>query len=358
MIVGSLAAGFLTNSIPLNGRSAPSKYRTLRELGRAKGVSIGAATSAAQLYEDRSFADVLLSECDRIVPEWEMKWSAIYSVQGRVDLGGMDKICSFAKEKGLRVRGHPLIWHARLPVHIQAEIDAGRAKVLLKNHVSFVMSRYQDVIDSWDVVNEAILPSDGNSNGFRSSPWFSALGPSYIHNAFELAREFAPNARLVYNDYNVEYDGVKADAVLSLLKSLTSARIPIDAVGLQSHLWATRRRIEREKFIRFCGSIRDLGLEILVTELDVRENQFEYSTEHRDRVVSKVVEEYLKALLSVAVPKELCFWGLSDRYSWLSKPQYNPENPRGYVNRGLILDEKLARKEVWATVFSLLDKIK
>ncbi|WEH90299.1 endo-1,4-beta-xylanase [Acinetobacter soli] len=77
---------------------------------------------------------------------------------------------------------------------------------MLKAHINLVVSRYKNKIESWDVVNEVINPSDKKPNGLRNSYWYKMLGEQYIDIAFHQAHEADPNAILVYNEWGVEYD--------------------------------------------------------------------------------------------------------------------------------------------------------
>lgn len=65
---------------------------------------------------------------------------------------------------------------------------------------------------AWDVVNE-VLADDGT---LRSSPWFDTIGEDYIRIAFETAAAVAKAAndpvKLYYNDFGIEFPGVKSDA--------------------------------------------------------------------------------------------------------------------------------------------------
>ncbi len=355
---GLRVSGAIVLAHDAEGRSAIGSESELKFAALEKRISIGAAVASAQLKGDRDFARLVSDTCSRIVPEWEMKWSTIYRMPGIVDLSGMDYLYEYAKSSGLRLRGHPLLWHSRIPSHIKVGIEEGRARTLMADHFRTVIGRYGNLIDSWDVVNEAIYPEDKHEYGLRESPWFRALGPKYVEEAFILARSMAPNARLVYNDYNIEYDRRKAGYVLALLRRLVKEKAPVDAVGLQSHLWATGKKIDHAGLSDFCKEVRDLGLDILITELDVRERKFDIPFHERDATVAGVVEDYLESIFQYGPPKEFVFWGLSDRYSWLSKPDYNPENPRGYLNRGLPFDDKMKRKDVWAVIYSAIKSIK
>lgn len=351
-VAGRNAAGALTRN-----HDTSEEVHALREIAFGKGIHVGAAVSSDQLRLDPSFRHEIVKECSLVVPEWQAKWTTLRPLPGQFDFSGFDALIKQSGALGLAVRGHPLVWHAAMPAWATNEILTGDARSLLEGHIATTTKRYRGKVIAWDVVNEAIRPEDGIAYGFRDTPWYRALGAGYVAAAFRHAAEIDPDARLVYNDYGVEYDDRRADGILDMVKRLRDDGVPIHAIGLQSHLWATRKQLHPRTVKRFCRAIKREGLDILITELDVRETDFLGDIESRDGIVSAVAEIYLDAILSECIPKEITFWGFSDKYSWLSKPMYNPENPAGHLNRGLPLDYSYSRKPLWHTVARKLREI-
>jgi endo-1,4-beta-xylanase len=333
----------------------PTGDETLRQAAQRRGIKIGAAVSSEQLVRDEALRAAVLRDCALLVPEWELKWASVRKSPVQNDFSGFDMIARFARENGLALRGHPLVWHAAMPDWAVNEIRNGNAGRLLDEHVRLVTGRYAGRVLSWDVVNEAIKPEDGLPGGLRDTPWLRALGDSYVERAFRVAHAADPDARLVYNDYNMEYEPAKAQAIVALIKKLKDNGVPLHAVGLQSHLWTTRRKLNLPGLRDFCRAIVREGVEIIITELDVRENDFDSSSDTRDKRIASVTEAYLDTVFAECVPRELVLWGLSDRYSWLSKPKFNPENPHGFLNRGLPYDTDMRQKALWQV---LMDKIR
>lgn len=342
--------------MPLNTKVVSlAEEETLRQAAQRRGIKVGAAVSSEQLLRDDSFKAAVLRDCALLVPEWELKWATVCKGPLQNDFSGFDAIVRFARENGLAVRGHPLVWHAAMPDWALNEIRNGNAARLLDEHIRLVAGRYATRVFSWDVVNEAIKPEDGMPGGLRDTPWLRALGDGYIERAFRIAHEVDPTARLVYNDYNMEYEPAKAKAIVALVKKLKDKGVPLHAVGMQSHLWTTRRKLDLPGLRDFCRAIVREGVEVVITELDVRESDFDSSAEERDRRIASVTGAYLDTVFAECVPRELVLWGLSDRYSWLSKPKFNPENPQGLLNRGLPYDREMRQKALWQV---LMDKIR
>lgn len=99
----------------------------------------------------------------------------------------------------------------------------------------------------------------------RDKPWWRILGDDYIANVFELASRLLPNSKLVYNDYSLVESGKRA-AVVAMVKDLQQRGIRIDAGGEQGHYNVTYPAIELK---RMFDDFRSLGIEFLVTELDI-----------------------------------------------------------------------------------------
>ncbi len=150
------------------------------------------------------------------------------------------------------------------------------------------------------------------------------LGPGYIDLAFRTAREADPSALLTYNDYSIEYDndeeGKKRTAVLALLRRMKADKVPLDALGIQSHI----RAVSKDGFSKGVRELLDgakaLGLQVFVTELDVNDDAVatEDMTE-RDKIVADVYRSYLTTALAGPEVKAVLTWGASDKNTWLNK---------------------------------------
>ncbi len=58
------------------------------------------------------------------------------------------------------------------------------------------------------------------------------IGSNFIEKAFTYARAADPNAKLYYNDYNIEAQGTKQNGAYNLVQGLAAKGL-IDGVGLQ-----------------------------------------------------------------------------------------------------------------------------
>ena len=115
------------------------------------------------------------------------------------------------------------------------------------------------------MVNEA-LEEDGS---YRESVFYKVLGEDYIKLAFRLAAEADPEAKLYYNDYNLERPSPKSEGAVRIVELLQEDGIRIDGVGMQAHFTAAEAPSLDEQ-IAVIESYAATGVEVALTELDVR----------------------------------------------------------------------------------------
>lgn len=144
---------------------------------------------------------------------------------------------------------------------------AAEAADIITTHIHNVAGHWKGQCYAWDVVNEALL-DDGT---WRPSPFYNALGPDYIKLAFQVASETDPDAKLYYNDYNLERPGPKATAAAGIAQTLKDAGIRIDGIGMQAHATAGRSPSLEEQ-VAVMELYAETGVEVALTELDVRIN--------------------------------------------------------------------------------------
>jgi endo-1,4-beta-xylanase len=288
--------------------AAPARQGGLRALADARGLLLGAAVSPAQL-DDPTYAALLVKNFNYLTPENSLKWIVVHPTPDRFAFDEGDKLVAFARKNGMTVRGHTLTWHFQNPGWLSGMGASTEAEDLLREHIATVVGHYRGQIRDWDVVNE---PLDENGQ-LRKSVWAQAIGPAYIEKAFRWAHQADPQARLFLNDYGVEELSAKSDAFYELVKGLLAKGVPLHGVGLQFHLdgkynpdfAAVARNLER---------LRALGVEVQITELDVRleEPATPEALAQQGQIYAELVRAALAYKLSAFVT-----WGFTDRYSWV-----------------------------------------
>ena len=329
----------------------------LGELARANGLTFGAAVQGGLLGKDPDYAAAFVRETAIVVPEYEAKWATMQPAPGRFDLRPLDAVLRWARANGKPVRGHTLVWHTDMPPWLLAAIaeSPARARAVLAAQIGAVLDYTQGQIRDWDVVNEVIADPAGSDTpqtepgDLRASPWLAALGPSYIETALRMARERDPLLRLTLNDYGIEEDtpaaAEKRRRLLALVRDLLSRGVPLDAVGLQGHLQIAKP-FSPSLLTTFIKELRDAGVAVLITELDVRESwDAPQDLAARDALVAERTYAFTSTALAAGV-RTVLTWGLSEKYSWLStEPAVALPDQR--THRGLPFNGDWRRTPMW-----------
>lgn len=348
---GLAAAAMVGRAAPVH--AADQSERPLGELARVRGIRYGTAAMASQLLAGDAFTELLTREVALLVPENEMKWSHMSPAPLRADYRMPDFIVDFAAAHGLLLRGHNLLWFWRTPKWFTELPDRAAARAAMVQRVADMVGRYRGKIDSWDVVNEPVNPADNRPDHLRAAVFLQQIGPEYLELAHGAARDADPAARLVLNEYGVEYDTADADrkraAVLEVLGNMRKRNIPIDALGVEAHLSVGRHPFSERKLRDYLAAAAAMGLEIQITELDCTDERAPADIPARDRMVADEYRRFLDVALDEPAVRLVNTWGLSDRYSWIVRHEDSADRQRrdGMAERPLPFDRDLRRKPVW-----------
>ncbi|HZQ44051.1 MAG TPA: endo-1,4-beta-xylanase [Acidobacteriaceae bacterium] len=293
--------------------------------GSLKSVShnfpVGCCVAARILRTDGAYTALVRQQCSILVAESEMKFGPLRPTPTTFFFDNADYIVNFAEQNHMLMRGHNFLWHRQLPSWFATYVTPQNAEQVLVNHINTVAGRYKGRIHSWDVVNEAIQVSDNLPGGLRNSPWQKVL-PGYIDIAFRTARRADPHALLTYNDYGIEAEDEastkKRAAVLALVRGMQQRNVPIDAVGIQSHLTAGPNRVYGPALAKFMADVQSLGLKIMLTEMDVNDRDLPADIPTRDKAVADLYASYLLTTLANPAVAALLTWGITDKYTWLN----------------------------------------
>ena len=333
MLGGVAAAGALSAS-PLLAAADPAG--SLRAIAAAKGMRFGSCFNWGAPGADRgsfanpAYARLLTTDCNLLVAENEMKWQALRPSPTAFDFTRADAMMAWADRARLPVRGHNLLWHQPkwmprwMKDHDFGKRPAAAGVAMLTHHIQTVVGRYGDRINSWDVVNEAVDPADATLYRTALSDAIGGIEPT-LDLAFHTARAAAPKAELVYNDYMSWEPGNARhrEGVLRLLEGFRRRGVPVDALGVQSHIvtqgidTAGGVRALEGDWRRFLDAVTSMGYRLLITELDVRDNGLPADPATRDAAVAGFARGYLDVTLSYPMLRDMLVWGMSDRYSWI-----------------------------------------
>ena len=331
--------------------------------GAAHGVLYGCAVDVRALGADAAYAALIRDQCRIVVAENAMKWGPLRPTADSFRFDQADALVAFAESNRMKIRGHNLAWHRDNPRWFDATATAENARQLLVTHIQTVVGRYAGRMHSWDVVNEAIEVKDGRSDGMRNTVWLRLVGDDYIELAFRTARDADPQALLTYNDYGIEAETPEAErkrqSVIELLRRMVARRVPLDAVGVQSHIAALAVPTSGTGaaygagLMRFIAAARELGLQVFLTEMDVNDRASPANVAFRDAAVGAAYKQYLDLVLSDPAVRAVLTWGITDRYTWL-----NHEDSRtdGQPERPLPFDSDYHAKPAFFTMRDAFDR--
>ncbi|GGD96941.1 beta-xylanase [Aureimonas endophytica] len=285
----------------------------------ARRVPFGAAMQAEHLGDAR-YRALFRAHCDLVLPMNELKFGLVHPEPERFDFAPADAVLDLARAEGQDARGHAVIWWNEVPPWLAAVTEPGAAERALRQHVETVVGRYAGRLASWDVVNEVVAHEAPPDAPLRDTVWLRALGPRHIPLAFAAVATADPQAKLVLNDYDLEFEGDRYDrrraTVLEIVRQLQEAGLRIDAVGIQGHLYA-EKRIDIPALAAFGAALRRLGIALMVTELDVIDWRIPGGAAAQDAAAARIVGDFLEGVFAAGRPAAVIAWGLTDRYSWV-----------------------------------------
>lgn len=283
-----------------------------------------------------------------VVPE-----SYTEDVVPKLDFDTVDKALKAAKDNGLKVRAHTLVWHSQTPQWFflagyngrkstTKEIMDARLEFYIRSVMKHVMEKEKEltgeagsIVYTWDVVNEYL--NRGNS------PWDRVYGnggmePSYVKKAFQVAysmvKEYGVQDKvaLVNNDFDTYFRPDEIVALVNFINEGEEAKI-CNAIGMQSHVDITRPTLE--EYGKALDKFLATGLEVQITELDVTINfdhegkTWQYKDKgETDEQQAAFVSDFMKLVVKkqrerdkTVNPKGITgvtIWGLYDTISWRS----------------------------------------
>ncbi|MFD1873236.1 endo-1,4-beta-xylanase [Hymenobacter bucti] len=179
---------------------------------------------------------------DGTTPENGGKWGVAEGTRGSFNWAEADAAYAQAVATGGPFRFHTLIWGAQQPTWLTTSglSDADKLAAI-KTWFQAVATHFQGKrIDFIDVVNEPTHQPPTGAAGPDGGAYLNALGGSgttgwdWVITAFQMARQYFPNSKLMLNEYSIENEPNRA-ATYVLIANLLKARGLIDAIGIQGH---------------------------------------------------------------------------------------------------------------------------
>ena len=196
-----LAAPFALTTCDRIASAQPAPGPPAAPLKAVVPAPFGATGMTWQLGQP-DWVEQVLRHCSQLTPEWEQKMERTLGPDFAYDFSASDRVVAFARDNGLRVHGHTLIWYSQGSDVFNDDVPRPRFAAEYDRYISSFAGRYRGQMAGWDVVNEPVA-EDGD--GLRDCHWSRALGmDGYMVRAFEQAHAADPDAVLFLNEYNLE----------------------------------------------------------------------------------------------------------------------------------------------------------
>ncbi|XP_050211143.1 endo-1,4-beta-xylanase 5-like [Mercurialis annua] len=232
----------------------------------------------------------------------EMKWYSTEKVQGHENYTIADEMLKFAKDKGISVRGHNILWDN--PVHQPQWVQKLSPQDLKKaaiTRVNSVTKKYLKQLIAWDVMNENLH--------FRF--YEQNLGENASSEFYAQVYQIDPTTIMFLNEYNtIEYSGDEAANPTQYVKKLNEIiSFPgnkgiLAGIGLQGHFTSGQPNLV---YMRSALDIlAKTGLPIWLTEVDVAQGP------DQAKYLEQILREgyshpAVKGIIIFAGPKEAGF---------------------------------------------------
>lgn len=361
----------------------------LYQISGRNGFKIGAVISA-QSVQNQNYTNMIKADFNSITASNEFKaYSLLNQSESQKSQNGMpvmyyasaDSIAKFAQQNKIGIRGHVLVWDAYMPVWFFTEgykndgafVDSETMKKRLEYYIEEVVSHFETkfpgVVYCWDIVNEAVAdgtneckPEDSRrirtSRGGAPNYFYDVIGSDYVELAFKYAKNAVnkvnPKIKLFYNDYNTFYSP-KKEAIGNLIKSINKNEKLCDGIGMQGYVGGYGQQsgcMNQNDIKLFAEAINfygQMGLEVHVTELALRNYEIEAASRHED-----FYENFFKMLKNANAQNtyltSVSIWGLTDNPS-LSKNDYNYKMNGPYCG---IYNKDLSKKNEFYRIIKAL----
>jgi endo-1,4-beta-xylanase len=326
------------------------QYKSIRQYADSIGFYIGAIPFGTEIDNDlfcNNFNSITLENALKMGPL--LRDGKI----GEYDFTNADKLVDQALAKNLRVRGHTLVWGKQSDMFKNPDLRkwletfpkeerTRRLKELTDKHITTVLNHFRGRINTWDCVNE---PTSLYKTGeIENNVYTEYLGKDYISDAFKLAHSVDSSLKLFLNEQIFDYNNKQAECFAELVRNLKKNDVPVSGIGIQSHILTNTAIIDLQNYIKI---FTDMGLEVEITELDIRLRIFDAAKDPYD-AQGRYYARLIKAAMANPMCKGVTFWGFSDDKCWIDNyPFPKPNEPYFFDSE---MKPKPAFNEVYQTL--------
>ena len=254
-------------------------------------------------------------------------WGRFEPRRGEPNTARLQRTARWFRDRSVALKGHPLVWHTVQPDWLLG-LPLDEVERLQRERIRREVHDFDGLIDTWDAINEVVIMPVFDNGDNAITPLARAKGRiAMIRMAFEEARAANPTVKLLLNDFDL------STAYECLIEGVLEAGIPIDAIGLQTHMhqgyWGEDAVLATvDRFARY-------GLPLHLTEtslvsghlmpadiVDLNDYQipeWPSTPEGEERQADELVRHY-RSLVAHPSVEAITYWGLTDADAWLGAP--------------------------------------
>ncbi len=254
-------------------------------------------------------------------------WGSYEPRRGHPDVQRLTQTAQWLVDRGVTVKGHPLVWHTVQPPWL-LPLPLDEVERLQRERIRDLVGGFAGLINVWDAINEAVIMPvfENGDNAITRLAW--DRGRIFmVRMAFEAARAANPSATLVLNDFDL------STAYECLIEGVLEAGIEVDAIGLQTHMhqgYRGEEYMERmlDRFARFGLPLHMTESTIVSGDLmpaeiedlnDYQISDWPTTPEGEARQADEIVRHY-RSLVAHPSVHAINYWGLTDDGAWLGAP--------------------------------------
>jgi endo-1,4-beta-xylanase len=246
---------------------------------------------------------------DQVTPENDGKWGSVESSPGVYNFTALDKDYNYALENGFPYKHHNLIWGSQQPTFMtDGSLDSAQEYREIVNWIDTVAQRYSKA-NFVDVVNEPIHTPPPYMNVLGGS---GTTGWDWVINAYQLARnafnKYAPNTKLLINEYSVINDGNANTEYLTII-NLLKARGLIDGIGDQGHYFEVDGGAPLTTLKTNLDKLTVTGLPVYISELDINQQDDDTQLQRYQSIFPMLYED--------PGVKGITLWGYIQGETWV-----------------------------------------
>lgn len=196
-------------------------------------------------------------------------WAVIQSYKWKFDRGvSLDRpdyssalnATDFLRQKGLKVRGHSILWdHEKNIPDWVLNVSPDKLQAVLNKHIQYMVNIARGKLEQWDVQNEYLY---GHYYEEKMKD------PNVTINAFKLARALDRTTKLYLNDFQAVTTGANTEDFHDLAMRMLEAGTGLQGLGIQGHTKLYTKPDPTMMWKRL-DRLAQTGLELFMTEFDV-----------------------------------------------------------------------------------------